>query len=70
MPGGAVSSTTRAAGSIENSNIVVSTSIPPSVLVNGTNVIAVEVHQVAPESSDLTFNLALLDPDRSPQPGC
>lgn len=33
--------------------------INPSQLTNGTNVIAVEVHQAAPDSSDLYFDLAL-----------
>ena len=69
MPGGAVVASTLAAGSIQNSNIVVSGNVAPSVLVNGTNVIAVEVHQAAPDSPDLTFNLALRDGERTPQPG-
>lgn len=68
MPGGAIGSTTLAAGPIENENIVVSTDIDPNVLVNGDNVIAVEVHQAAPDSTDLSFNLALRDGERSAQP--
>ncbi len=34
-------------------------SVAPGVLVNGTNVLAVAVHQQHPASSDLAFNLAL-----------
>lgn len=33
--------------------------VPPSLLVNGTNVISVEVHQANAQSSDLTMNLSL-----------
>ena len=35
-------------------------SVPPSVLVNGTNTIAVEIHQNYRSSSDLAFDLALI----------
>jgi YD repeat-containing protein len=33
--------------------------LSPSLLVTGTNVLAVEVHQVAPNTDDLSFDLAL-----------
>ncbi len=33
--------------------------LDPSMLVNGTNIIAVEVHQATPSSSDLSFDLEL-----------
>jgi hypothetical protein len=36
-----------------------STSINPALLVNGTNVIAVEIHQSGPGSSDISMNLSL-----------
>ncbi|HUL51172.1 MAG TPA: lamin tail domain-containing protein, partial [Candidatus Nitrosotalea sp.] len=36
-----------------------STSVSPSLLREGTNVLAVEVHQTAPTSSDISFDLAL-----------
>ena len=68
LPGGAVSGATLASGAIQNSNIVVSQDIAPSMLVTGSNVIAVEVHQVAPDSPDMSFNLALRDGTRSTQP--
>jgi len=35
------------------------TNIQPSLLVNGTNVLAVEVHQDSPTSSDVCFDLEL-----------
>ena len=36
------------------------TTMPADLLVDGTNVLAVEVHQVSPTSSDLSFDLALI----------
>jgi len=36
-----------------------STNVPPAVLREGTNVLAVEVHQTLPDSSDLSFDLEL-----------
>ena len=41
-------------------NATLNASIPPTVLVNGTNTIAVEIHQQANDSSDISFNLELL----------
>ena len=35
------------------------TTLSPSVLTAGTNVIAVEIHQQSPTSSDISFNLEL-----------
>ena len=34
--------------------------LDPSFLVNGSNVLAVEIHQVSPESSDISFDLELI----------
>ena len=34
-------------------------SISPSLLVNGTNIVAVEIHQASPTSSDVSMNLSL-----------
>jgi hypothetical protein len=48
---------------------VFETEIDPAVIQRGTNVIAVEVHQSAPDSSDLRFSLqlaALLQPTVAP----
>ena len=39
----------------------------PSILVNGTNVLAVEVHQGAAASSDISFNLELIGSTSGPE---
>ncbi len=54
---GAVSNQTLALLAVENTNVF--NSISPSLLVAGTNVIAVEVHQQSLGSSDLSFDLEL-----------
>ena len=61
MPGGTISSTTLA-GSHEAGNAyeVFDWTASRSLLVSGSNTIAVEVHQASPSSSDLVFDLALL----------
>lgn len=68
MPSGAITSRTAAASDIDNPKIVVTAHIDKSVFVNGDNVIAVELHQASASSADLSFNLALYDGDRAPQP--
>jgi hypothetical protein len=40
-----------------------STNLSPSLLVEGTNLLAVEVHQVSPTSGDVSFDLELLGSD-------
>ncbi|WP_426572092.1 hypothetical protein [Aquihabitans sp. McL0605] len=61
LPAGAVTYATRAtlgrSGSDENATRTFA--IPPSAIVAGTNTIAVEVHQDAPTSSDLSFSASL-----------
>ncbi len=47
------------AAAVSNENAEADYAIPPSVLVNGANTIAVEIHQRAPDSSDISFNLSL-----------
>ncbi len=47
------------ASSVSNENAEADFAISPSVLVSGTNTIAVEIHQRAPDSSDVSFNLSL-----------
>jgi hypothetical protein len=42
--------------------------IDPSLLVNGTNVLAVEIHQRAASSSDLSFDLELVGTEPPPPP--
>ena len=51
---------TVAVGGAEETSVFVSASLNPSVLVAGANVVAVEVHQVALTSSDLSFDLELI----------
>ncbi len=61
MPAGTITYTTLAptgTAGADESRLFTHT-VDPSVLVNGTNVIAVEVHQNGPTSSDLSFDLRL-----------
>ncbi len=62
MPVGAINYTTLAPGNIGGhfENVYHHFTINPSLLVAGTNVIAVEMHQDDVTSSDLSFNLELL----------
>jgi uncharacterized repeat protein (TIGR01451 family) len=57
MPSGAIAYATLASSDVEDATITLS--VPSSVFVAGTNTIAVEVHQFAVSSSDLSFNLSL-----------
>ena len=61
MPSGAITSQTRASASVGDASqwIFNTFQISPSLLVAGTNVLAVSVHQVSPTSSDLAFDLRL-----------
>jgi len=61
MPSGAIAYTTLASTTLFDAaeSTFVSAPISPSLLVAGTNVIAVEVHQSEPTSSDLSFDLDL-----------
>jgi hypothetical protein len=61
MPTGAISYTTKASAAVDGAaeSTYVQTSVSPSLLVSGNNVIAVEVHQRAANSSDISFNLEL-----------
>ena len=58
MPTTTISYTTLA-NTAATENVLETVSIPPSRLVEGNNVIAVEIHQNAASSSDLSFNLEL-----------
>ncbi|MHC4489396.1 MAG: metallophosphoesterase family protein [Planctomycetota bacterium] len=62
MPGGAITYTTPALSAVGGADETVfhDSTIDPGLLVNGTNVLAVEIHQFAPNSSDISFNLELL----------
>jgi hypothetical protein len=62
MPTGPIGSTTLASATIAGADesVFVSAALSPSLLVAGSNVIAVEVHQSDPTSSDLSFDLELV----------
>ena len=47
-------------------NTFFATNLSPALLVNGTNVLAVEIHQVNLTSSDLSFDLELVGLGNSP----
>lgn len=59
MPSGAILYTTRASSNVADQREEYSFAIDPSLLVNGANVLAVEVHQDSVTSSDLYFDLDL-----------
>ena len=61
LPTGTLTATTRASASVGGSDetTVFEASVDPKWFRPGTNVIAVEVHQYAPDSSDLRFALQL-----------
>lgn len=62
MPGGPVNYLTLASAAAPSAEETVyfETSINPAFLVNGLNLIAVEIHQYHPASSDLSFDLELV----------
>jgi hypothetical protein len=70
MPTGAINSTTRASttvGGADEKTFFEST-LSSALLVSGTNVLAVEIHQDRPNGSDLSFDLELLIPGGPPAP--
>jgi hypothetical protein len=58
MPAGVITFSTLATTATENA--LFSSTISPGLLANGTNVVAVEVHQNLPSSTDLSFDLELI----------
>lgn len=62
MPEGPVNSTTLAADRVDapQESQFYARRIPPALLLPGTNVLAVEIHQVLPTSSDIGFDLELI----------
>jgi len=60
MPGGAIAYNTLATATGENTVDTLDVSGALSLLVNGNNVIAVEIHQQAVNSSDLSFDFQLV----------
>jgi len=67
MPTGALNYTTLALSVSEEPSVFYSAPIDPSLLVNGQNVIAVEIHQVNPASTDISFDLEFIGTG-GPQP--
>ena len=66
MPAGAISFTTPASTAVsgaDESTTFYTTTVSPSVLQAGTNVVAVEIHQANATSTDLSFNLELTATD-------
>ena len=61
MPGGTILPTTLASASVNNADesTYYLGGVPGSALVNGTNWLAVELHQATADSSDLSFDLRL-----------
>ncbi len=59
LPDGILTSTTFALGSTPSETAYTAYNLPPSALIAGDNVIAAEVHQHRPGSSDLSFDLTL-----------
>ena len=64
-PAGAVSFTTPASTALggADESTFFETALSPSALVEGTNVLAVEIHQSGPTSTDISFNLELVASD-------
>jgi hypothetical protein len=71
MPGGTISYTTLASSSVpaaDETTMFYSTNVSATRLFNGTNVLAVEVHQASTNSSDLSFDLELIALRATPSP--
>lgn len=62
MPGGTVTPTTLAQSAVNKlqETIFFETNVPPSLLRNGENLVAVEIHQSSEQSSDISFDLELI----------
>jgi len=67
MPTGTIGHLTTASVAIGGADetTFVQTTLSPSLLVNGTNVLAVELHQSGGTSSDISFDLQLIGSDNS-----
>lgn len=68
MPEGPVSPTTTASAAVAGyaESSFFETALDPSLLIAGRNVLAVQVHQAGPRSSDLSFDLYLVETDGRP----
>jgi hypothetical protein len=70
MPGGVIAYSTLASSSlgVAIENIFISTNLPTDILLPGTNVLAVEIHQGALDSIDISFDLELVATIVQPEP--
>ncbi len=69
MPTGTITHTTLASSAASDDGAtILNATIPTSIIVSGTNVIAAEIHQNAATSSDLTFILSLTGNTLAPNP--
>jgi hypothetical protein len=59
LPDGTINATTLAINALDDGAIIQTSSLPISAFVEGTNTIAVEIHQTLGSSSDVTFDLNL-----------
>jgi hypothetical protein len=61
MPDGVITNLTPASGTAANAeeSTYFTNAVDPALLVSGTNVLAVEIHQFTGQSSDVSFNLGL-----------
>jgi len=64
MPAGTILYTTTASSNVNSGDESVfhSFNVSPGLLVNGDNVLAVEIHQISSKSNDISFNLELFEP--------
>ncbi|MEO6721731.1 MAG: T9SS type A sorting domain-containing protein [Ferruginibacter sp.] len=60
MPGGAVNNTTQATASVDGATEDITLTISTAAFVNGTNTIAVEIHQNVASTPDMSFRLEML----------
>ena len=68
LPGGVITSTTFASiAAPDDGSVYFSTNVSPALLFNGTNFLAVEMHQSTANSSDLSFDLDLVGFVPAPQ---
>jgi len=71
MPAGTITYQTLATvtvGGSEETTTFIQSDVPPGVLVSGLNTVAVEIHQVNPTSSDISFDLELVANAGPPPP--
>jgi hypothetical protein len=70
MPGGSIDSLSRAVLAIGLADELVfhEMALNPAMLVTGNNLLAVEIHQVSPTSTDISFDLELVTASAQPTP--